>query len=91
MKSKIKLPSSWQTITENSDESCLDFSVNINPLGIPGTVKQQLSNLQTSQEYIQILTANICPHVLRKNIMSMQTQFYAETEPMICCIVWYLH
>lgn len=45
MKSKIKLPSSWQTITENSDESCLDFSVNINPLGIPGTIKQQLSNL----------------------------------------------
>ena len=45
MKSKIKLPYSWRTITENFDENCLDFSVNINPLGIPGTVKQQLSNL----------------------------------------------
>lgn len=45
MKSKIKLPSSWQTITENSEKNFLDFSVNINPLGIPETVKQQLSNL----------------------------------------------
>lgn len=45
MKSKIKLPSSWQTITENSEKNFLDFSVNINPLGIPKTVKQQLSKL----------------------------------------------
>ena len=36
---------SWKSITENIEENHLYFSVNINPLGIPKTVKQQLVNL----------------------------------------------
>ncbi|MCI8505718.1 MAG: aminotransferase class I/II-fold pyridoxal phosphate-dependent enzyme [Lachnospiraceae bacterium] len=36
---------SWQSITENTGDNHLDFSVNINPLGIPDSVKAQLANL----------------------------------------------
>lgn len=35
----------WQSITENIGDKYLDFSVNINPLGVPDIVKQQLVNL----------------------------------------------
>ncbi|MCI8423341.1 MAG: aminotransferase class I/II-fold pyridoxal phosphate-dependent enzyme [Lawsonibacter sp.] len=39
------IPFSWKSITETMENSLLDFSVNINALGIPETVKQQLPNL----------------------------------------------
>lgn len=44
MENKIDT-SSWQSITENMGDTHLDFSVNINPLGVPNIVKQQLANL----------------------------------------------
>ena len=36
---------SWKSITENMGDNHLDFAVNINPLGIPDSVKTQLANL----------------------------------------------
>ena len=36
---------SWRIITENTEEKLLDFSVNVNPLGIPGTVKKHIAGL----------------------------------------------
>ena len=36
---------SWRLITENTEEKLLDFSVNVNPLGIPGTVKKHIAGL----------------------------------------------
>ena len=36
---------SWRLITENTEEKLLDFSVNVNPLGIPGTVKKAYCGL----------------------------------------------
>ena len=41
----------WLSITEKQGNDCLDFSVNVNPLGIPDTVIKSISKLPSIMQY----------------------------------------
>lgn len=71
---------SWRLITENTEEKLLDFSVNVNPLGIPGTVKKHIAG---SQGGIQTRIADICVLVWRRNIRWVWNRSYAAMERTI--------
>ena len=74
---------SWRLITENTEEKLLDFSVNVNPLGIPGTVKSILRAWLISQGGIQTRIADICVLVWRRNIRWVWNRSYAAMERTI--------
>ena len=67
----------WQTITENADRSYLDFSVNINALGIPKAVKENI------QEITDVL--HVYPDPECKYLTSCLAKKYNISEDQILC------
>lgn len=86
MENKIDT-SSWQSITENMGDTHLDFSVNINPLGVPNIVKQQLANLADIAGIYPDPECKYLSSCLAKNIILTQTRFYVVMAQTIYYIV----
>lgn len=67
----------WLSITEKQGNDCLDFSVNVNPLGIPDTVIKSISKLPSIMQYY--------PDPGRTEIIKLLSSKYGVSASNILC------
>ena len=67
-------------------ENVTDFSANINPMGIPESVREAVVNsLEMCENYPQMFCDD-----LREDMELTVASLYAETELLMCCTDMYL-
>ena len=68
-------------------ENVTDFSANINPMGIPESVREAVVNsLEMCENYPQMFCDDLREKIGRRYGVSL----YAETELLMCCTDMYL-
>ena len=71
-------------------ENVTDFSANINPMGIPESVREAVVNsLEMCENYPQMFCDDLREKIGRDMELTVAS-LYAETELLMCCTDMYL-